>query len=149
MNNLEKQDKLEKKDVQYENDSQSVQDDDQASQITPKIAAEKKKFRWRVVDNESPPEVYNWTLYMSILIFGILGAARGYDEGNVSGSVAQVSFQNQFGLADKTKSASYLANLKSNITSMVQLGSIGGTLIAMYTVEKFGRIKALQGVCVL
>ncbi|CDO96631.1 unnamed protein product [Kluyveromyces dobzhanskii CBS 2104] len=149
MNNLKKQDKLEKKDVQYENDSQSVQDDDQVSQMTPQIAAEKKKFRWRVVDNDSPPEVYNWTLYMSILVFGILGAARGYDEGNVSGSVAQVSFQNQFGLADKTKSASYLANLKSNITSMVQLGSIGGTLIAMYTVEKFGRIKALQGVCVL
>ncbi|QEU59486.1 hypothetical protein KDRO_B07590 [Kluyveromyces lactis] len=150
MNNLEKKDKLEKKDVQYENDSQSVQDDDQVSQMTPRIAAaEKKKFRWRVVDNDSPPEVYNWTLYMSILIFGILGAARGYDEGNVSGSVAQVSFQNQFGLADKTKSASYLANLKSNITSMVQLGSIGGTLLAMYTVEKFGRIKALQGVCVI
>lgn len=108
-----------------------------------------KRFRWRVEDHTSPPSIYNWTLYMSVLVFGILGSARGYDEGNIAGSVAQVSFQRLFGLKDKSKSASDLANLKSNITSMVQLGSIGGALVAMYTVDRFGRIRTLQGVCVL
>lgn len=115
----------------------------------PKAEMPAKRFRWRVEDHTSPPSIYNWTLYMSVLVFGILGSARGYDEGNIAGSVAQVSFQTLFGLKDKTKSENQLANLKSNITSMVQLGSIGGAMVAMYTVDRFGRIRTLQGVCVL
>lgn len=107
------------------------------------------KFRWKVQDDHAPPNIYNWTLYLSVLVFGVLGSARGYDEGNISGSIAQPSFQNFFGLSDTTKSEDYLANLKSNIAAMVQLGSIGGCLIAMYTVDRLGRIRALQAVCVL
>lgn len=109
----------------------------------------KKKFRWTIEDTDSPKEIYNWTLYLSVFVFGVLGAARGLDEGSISGSVAQVSFQNQFKLKDKTKTASYLANLKSNITSMVQVGAIGGAILAMYTVDKLGRINALRLVCVI
>lgn len=108
-----------------------------------------KKFRWKVEDNDSPGEIYNWTLYLTVFVFGILGAARGLDEGGISGSVAQVSFKKQFGLSDKSKSADQIAELKSNITSMVQLGAIGGALLAMYTVDKLGRINALREVCVL
>lgn len=113
------------------------------------VAAPKnaRKFRWTVEDNDSPKEIYNITLYLTVFVFGILGAARGLDEGNISGNVAQVSFISQFGLADPTKSASDLANLKSNITSMVQVGSIAGALIAMYSVDKLGRINALRFVC--
>lgn len=113
------------------------------------VETEKKKPRWRVTDTESPPEVYNWRLYMSTFVFGILGAARGYDEGNVSASLAQVSFQKQFGLLDKHKSASALADLKSNITSTVQLGSIAGSIMAVYFVDKLGRIRSLQLVCIV
>ncbi|CAK7899624.1 myo-inositol transporter 1 [[Candida] anglica] len=108
-----------------------------------------KKFRWRVTDEHSPPEIYNWTLYLSVFVFGILGSARGYDEGNIAGTVAQISFIKEFGLNSKLLSATQQANLKSNITSMVQLGSIGGCIIAMYTVDRFGRIRTLQGVCIL
>lgn len=109
----------------------------------------KRKFRWKIEDSDSPKEIYNWTLYMSVFVFGMFGAARGLDEGNISGNLAQVSFQNQFGLKDKHKSKQQLANLKSNIASMVQLGAIGGAMMAMYTVDRFGRINALRGVCVL
>ncbi|CAK7894229.1 high-affinity glucose transporter 1 [[Candida] anglica] len=114
--------------------------------ITP---LKEKKFRWRVTDEHSPPEIYNWTLYLSVFVFGILGSARGYDEGNISGTVAQTSFIKEFGLKSASLTATQQANLKSNITSMVQLGSIGGCILAMYTVDRFGRIRTLQGVCVL
>lgn len=112
-------------------------------------AKKKRLFRWTVEDNDSPKEIYNWTLYLSVFVFGVLGAARGLDEGCISGSVAQASFKRQFGLADKTKSKSELAELKSNITSMVQLGAVGGSIIAMYTVDKLGRVNALREVCVI
>lgn len=108
-----------------------------------------KKFRWTVEDNDSPKEIYNWTLYMTVFVFGILGAARGIDEGTISGNVAQVAFQDQFGLSDESKSEHEIADLKSNIASMVQLGSVGGALLAMYSVDKLGRINALRFVCAI
>ncbi|RLV91223.1 Quinate permease [Spathaspora sp. JA1] len=110
----------------------------------------KKKFRWTIDKKDHPQQIFNTTLYLSIFVFGILGAARGYDEGNiVSGNIALPSFISKFGLNDPNKSADYLANLKSNITSMVQLGSIGGALIAMKTVDYFGRVRSLQIICII
>ncbi len=115
-----------------------------AAVVHPKQSLRKKFFN----KDNSPPEIFNRTLYISVFIFGILGCARGLDEGGISGSVAQKSFKHQFGLDDESKTEHYLANLKSNITSMVQLGSIGGCLMALYFVDKFGRIRTLQGVCI-
>lgn len=109
----------------------------------------KVKFKWRVVDTFSPPEIYNWTLFFTVFIFGVLGAARGFDEGCVAGLIYQTSFKKTFGLSDPNKSKEEIANLKSNITSMVQLGSIGGALLASYTVDRLGRVLALQEVCVI
>ncbi|CAH6722018.1 galactose transporter [[Candida] jaroonii] len=112
------------------------------------LEPEKPRFSWKIVDNHSPPEIYNWTLYMSIFVFGILGAARGLDEGNAAGISVQPSFQNQFGLNDPTKSADELANLKSNIKAMVQVGSIGGAIIATFLVDWVGRVRSMQLVCI-
>ena len=109
----------------------------------------KKKFKWTVDTSDHPPEIFNYTLYLSIFVFGILGAARGLEEGNSGSNTTLKSFQHTFGLDDKTKTADQLANLKSNITSMVLLGSIGGAAIAMKTVDFLGRIRALQVVCIL
>jgi sugar porter (SP) family MFS transporter len=96
----------------------------------------------------SPRQIYNLTLYFAVFIFGVLGCARGYDEGYIGGIASKPSFKDTFGLNNPDKTAHELANLKSNITSMVQLGSIGGCLLAMYFVDKFGRIRTLQAVCV-
>lgn len=109
----------------------------------------KRKFRWTVDTSEHPRQIFNLTLYLSIFVFGILGAARGYDEGNISGNITLPSFRSRFGLDDDTKSEDYLANLKSNITSMVQLGSIGGAILAAKTVDYFGRVRALQIICIV
>ncbi|KAI5949878.1 hypothetical protein KGF54_005355 [Candida jiufengensis] len=108
-----------------------------------------QKFRFTVDTSDHPPQILNAKLYLSILVFGILGAGRGIDEGNISGNIANPSFIARFGLKAPGKSVDQLANLKSNITSMVQLGSIGGAIIAMKSVDYFGRVRAMQIVCVL
>lgn len=107
------------------------------------------KFRFTADTSEHPPEIFNMTLYLSIFLFGLFGAARGLDEGNISGNIANPSFIARFGLKDPTKTADQLANLKSNITSMVQLGAIGGAIIAMKSVDFLGRVRALQFVCII
>lgn len=139
---------MEKLQKKYSVDVNSVLDVENQRKVVAKETP-KKKFRWRVEDTDSPSEIYNWTLYLSVFVFGVLGAARGLDEGCISGSVAQPSFKKQFGLSDPNKSKDELANLKSNITSMVQLGSVGGALLAMFTVDRFGRVNALREVCVI
>ncbi|KAG7663534.1 uncharacterized protein J8A68_002918 [[Candida] subhashii] len=133
------------------NSQRTSVEDKYTKQHTADIQSEpkKKKFRWTVDTSEHPPQVFNLTLYLSIFVFGILGAARGYDEGNISGNITLPSFKARFGLSDETKSADYLANLKSNITSMVQLGAIGGAMLAAKTVDYFGRVRALQLICIL
>ena len=107
------------------------------------------KFRWKVQDDHAPKEIYNWSLFLSVTVFGILGAARGYDEGCISTAVSQLSFRERFGFNDPNKTVDDIAELSSNIKAMVQLGSIGGALIAMYAVDKLGRVRSLQAACLL
>ena len=78
-----------------------------------------------------------------------MGAARGLDEGLIGTSSSLPSFQNLFGLDDKSLSAAEQANLLGNITAMVQLGSIGGALIAFYVTDKIGRLWATRELCLL
>ena len=41
---------------------------------------------------DTPREAFNWRLAYSVICFGLLGAARGLDEGLISTTVAQKSF---------------------------------------------------------
>ncbi|KAK8092554.1 Major facilitator superfamily domain- general substrate transporter [Apiospora kogelbergensis] len=97
--------------------------------------------------NETPKEVLNWRLYWSTFVFGILGASRGLDEGLVGGMVSLKSFSSEFGM--KVGTADEQENRKSNITSMVQLGSIVGSLLAFVLCDRIGRIRSLQALCIL
>ncbi|CEP22975.1 qutD [Cyberlindnera jadinii] len=96
-----------------------------------------------------PSEIFNKTLYFAIFVFGILGCGRGYDEGYIGGVVSKQPFIDTFGLDNPSWSESYEANVESNITSMVILGSIGGSLFAMYFIDRFGRVRTLQGSLIL
>jgi hypothetical protein len=40
----------------------------------------------------TPREAFNWKLVYSVICFGLMGAARGLDEGLISTTVAQKSF---------------------------------------------------------
>lgn len=55
-----------------------------------------------------------------------MGAARGIDEGLIGTTAELAPFRRKFGLADDSKTEHEKAELLSNITSMVQMGSILG-----------------------
>lgn len=73
---------------------------------------------------DDPKEVLNWRLWLAVFSFGIMGAARGVDEGLISGTLDSANFRNLLNLPD-TNSIEY-ANIKANISAMVQIGSVAG-----------------------
>lgn len=83
------------------------------------------------------------------LVFGLLGTARGLDEGLIGTTTSQKSFIAQFGLKNPHLTATEQANLLSNITSMVQLGSIFGALFAFPITDRIGRIWAVRELCLI
>lgn len=78
-----------------------------------------------------------------------MGAARGIDEGLIGTTAELEPFRKKFGLADKHKSAHEKAELLSNITSMVQMGSILGALVAFVLTDRIGRLWATRQLCLL
>lgn len=78
-----------------------------------------------------------------------MGAARGIDEGLIGTTAELEPFIKKFGLKDANKSKHEQAELLSNITSMVQMGSILGALIAFFLTDKIGRLWATRMLCVL
>ncbi|GAB7360404.1 hypothetical protein MBLNU230_g8361t1 [Neophaeotheca triangularis] len=96
---------------------------------------------------ETPREVLNWRLWYGVFVFGLMGAARGIDEGLIGTSAELKPFKKRFGLDPDNLSDAEYANTLSNITSMVQLGSIGGALIAFIITDKIGRLWATRQLC--
>jgi hypothetical protein len=75
-----------------------------------------------------PKEVFNWRLWFAVLSFSLLGAARGVDEGLISGAFNSKHFQQTIGFGSYTKVEQ--ANIKANVSAMVQIGSVGGALMS-------------------
>ncbi|PFH54919.1 hypothetical protein XA68_11851 [Ophiocordyceps unilateralis] len=82
---------------------------------------------FRLKDLDEPKGVFNWRLWFAVSSFGLLGAARGIDEGLISGAFNSPGFQDaiQYG----TYSAVEQANIKANVSAMVQIGSVAGALL--------------------
>ena len=117
--------------------------------------------------HDTPREVLNWRLFWSTGVFGnvqpyfinlpediidtqykgLLGASRGLDEGLVGGMVSLQSFKDEFHLNAGSKS--HQASVLSNVTSMVQLGSIVGAFLAFLLCDRLGRVRTLQTLCLL
>ncbi|KAJ4224923.1 hypothetical protein NW757_014312 [Fusarium falciforme] len=74
-----------------------------------------------------PKEVLNWRLWYAVFAFGLLGAARGVDEGLITGVFNSESFKKQLGLDDLPEDK--LTSVKGTVSSMVQLGSVAGALL--------------------
>ena len=98
---------------------------------------------------DTPKEVTNWRLGFAVLVFGLMGAARGLDEGLIGTTASQKSFIAKFGLKNPDMSKVEQANLLSNITSMVQLGSILGALVAFFITDRIGRLWAVRELCII
>lgn len=95
----------------------------------------------------APKEVLNWRLWFAVLSFGLMGAARGVDEGLITGAFDSVDFQRTIDY--ESYSAVEQANIKANVTAMVQLGSVGGALFAFLVCDRIGRIWAARVLCML
>lgn len=99
---------------------------------------------------DTPREAFNWRLALSVICFGLMGAARGLDEGLISTTVAQKSFISEYGLkTSATLNATQLAQRTGNITAMVQIGSVAGAMVAFIFCDKIGRIWATRELCTI
>lgn len=99
---------------------------------------------------DAPKEILNWRLWYGVFVFGLMGAARGLDEGLIGTSSSLPSFQALFRLGDDSPlSETQKADLLGNIASMVQLGSVAGALIAFAITDKIGRLWATRQLCCL
>ena len=96
---------------------------------------------------DDPKEVFNWRLWFAVFSFGIMGAARGIDEGLISGTFNTKSFQSMLHF-DQLGDVEY-ANIKGNVSAMVQIGSVGGALLAFVLADRVGRLWATRQLCVL
>lgn len=74
-----------------------------------------------------PSQVFNWRLWLAVLSFGLVGAARGIDQGLISGAFNSEDFQNYIHLHSYSEVEQ--TNIKGNVSAMVQLGSVGGALL--------------------
>lgn len=96
---------------------------------------------------DDPKEVNNWRLWFATFSFGIMGAARGIDEGLISGTFNTKDFQESLGL-DTLGDVEY-ANVKGNVSAMVQIGSVAGALLAFVLADRIGRLWATRQLCIL
>ncbi|KAL4875224.1 general substrate transporter [Aspergillus karnatakaensis] len=91
---------------------------------------------------DAPREVLNWKLWFAVFSIGLMGAARGVDEGLITGAFDSKDFQ------DSINFSSYdtveQANIRGNVSAMVQLGSVAGALFAFLICDRVGRIWAIR-----
>ncbi|KAF9238173.1 hypothetical protein DTO027I6_7864 [Penicillium roqueforti] len=102
---------------------------------------------FRLKDLGEPKEVFNWRLWFSVISFGLMGAARGVDEGLISGAFNSEDFQRYINYDSYSQVEQ--TNIKGNVTAMVQIGSVGGALFAFLVCDRIGRIWATRQLCVL
>lgn len=82
---------------------------------------------FRLEDQGEPRGTFNWRLWFAVVSFGLLGAARGIDEGLISGAFNSKDFQAS--IRYKSYTIVQQANIKANVSAMVQIGSVGGALL--------------------
>lgn len=112
------------------------------------MAGSKKPVNiFRLNNLGDPRQVFNWRLWFSVLSFGLMGAARGIDEGLISGAFNSRDFQRYINYDSYSKIEQ--TNIKGNVSAMVQLGSIGGALFAFLVCDRIGRLWATRQLCVL
>ncbi|KAJ5910683.1 Major facilitator superfamily domain general substrate transporter [Penicillium tannophilum] len=102
---------------------------------------------FRLKNLGEPSEVFNWKLWFAVISFGLMGAARGVDEGLISGAFNSKDFQKYIDYSSYSKVEQ--TNIKANVSAMVQIGSVGGALFAFLVCDRIGRLWATRQLCVL
>ncbi|CED84031.1 mfs quinate transporter [Phaffia rhodozyma] len=94
-----------------------------------------------VEDRPTPPQIYNYKVYLTALCISWGACLFGYDSSYIGTTIVLPSFQTAFGLSKL--STHELANVSANIVSTFQLGAFGGAALGFPLMEKYGRKIAL------
>jgi hypothetical protein len=92
---------------------------------------------FRLKNVGEPREIFNRKLWFAVVSFGLMGAARGVDEGLISGAFNSADFQDIIHLSSYSKVEQ--TNIRGNVSAMVQVGSVGGAL--MYVLFLFPNLS--------
>lgn len=112
---------------------------------------------------DDPKEVLNWRLWFAVFSFGIMGAARGIDEGLISGYCPLLSYSVRIANMHRTFNTKHFqeilhlndlddktyADVKGNVSAMVQIGSVAGALLAFLVADRIGRLWATRQLCIV
>ncbi|KAE8315833.1 general substrate transporter [Aspergillus transmontanensis] len=102
-------------------------------------------FLQRIIRNDTvksdPPEIYNFRVVLISLSACGASMLFGFDMGVIGGVLTMNSFKEQYGLLGKEDTV--LANLESNIVSVIQAGSFLGALVSTYVANAIGRRLSL------
>ncbi|KAF3024108.1 hypothetical protein E8E14_003426 [Neopestalotiopsis sp. 37M] len=102
---------------------------------------------FKLKDLNEPKGVFNWRLWFAVISFALLGAARGVDEGLISGAFNSKDFQNSINYSSYSETER--TNIKANVSAMVQIGSVAGALFAFLICDRIGRIWATRELCLV
>ncbi|KAL4874262.1 general substrate transporter [Aspergillus karnatakaensis] len=84
---------------------------------------------------DSPREIYNRHLFLTVIAFALGGCAKGWDEGSAASITELPSFGRTYHLNDSTI---------SNLISFVNLGAGVGALLSFLVNDRLGRIWSLR-----
>jgi MFS family permease len=88
-------------------------------------------------------------LVCATLSFGLLGAAKGLDEGLIATTASLPSFIHEYDLQSSSVGSAEAANRLSMIVSSVHLGSLPGAWIAYLSSDRIGPLWTLRQLCLL
>ncbi|KAJ0311315.1 hypothetical protein COL5a_002268 [Colletotrichum fioriniae] len=95
----------------------------------------------KIVRNEAtrndPPEIYNARVILISLVACGGALLFGMDMGIIGGVLTMDTFKKQYGLENQPKTV--LANLESNIVSVIQAGAFAGALFSTWLANRVGR----------
>ncbi|KAL5117171.1 hypothetical protein ACEQ8H_004859 [Pleosporales sp. CAS-2024a] len=90
-------------------------------------------------DRPTPPEVYNWRVYMAALVISMGVLAYGYDSAFIGTTITSTSFKRDFGLLPTQKTKAHINEITGNITSIYSAGGLIGALLMYPALELLGR----------
>jgi MFS family permease len=97
----------------------------------------------KVEDRPTPPQVYNWRVYMTAAVVSFAAVMIGYDSAFIGGTLALPAFINEFKWGTTQKSVAEVNLLKANVVSLYQAGAFFGALFAYPAGHFLGRQKGL------
>lgn len=97
----------------------------------------------KVEDRPTPPQVYNWRVYMTACVASFAAIMIGYDSAFIGGTLALPSFIAEFGWGEKQKSKTEVNLLKANVVSLYQAGAFFGAIFAYPAGHFLGRQRGL------